>query len=119
MYPESLRNVVRKAWNSVLKATEKQTQVRNSESRDGALGIIDTDTPRMTAQMLLNELVSVLYRCHSDVQLYRPTSVVEMVANTIDMIRTNHSPTESILRMLLHLGYLTEHGTYQLTLNTL
>jgi hypothetical protein len=65
---------------------------------------------------LVNELVSVLYPCYSDVQLYRPTSVVEMDAVTIDIIRTNHSSTESILKMLLHLGYLTKHGTYQLTL---
>jgi len=100
----------------VLKAREKHTQARNSERNDGVRGIVDTDTPRITAHMLVNELVSVLYPCHSDVQLYRPTSVVEMAAISIDMIRTNHSSTESILKMLLHLGYLTEHGTYQRTL---
>jgi len=69
----------------------------------------------MTAQLLVVELDSVLYPCHSDVQLYRPTSVVEMAANTIDMIRTNRSSTESILKMLLHLGHLTNHGIYQRT----
>jgi len=104
---------VRNAWNTVLKAREKHTQARYSERSDDARGIVDTDTPRMTAQRFVNELVSVLYPCHSDVQLYRPTTVVEMAVITIDIIRTNHSSTESILKMLLHLGYLTEHGTYQ------
>jgi hypothetical protein len=99
----------------VLNAKEKHTQARNNERSDGVRGIVDTDTPRMTAQMLVNELVSVLYPCHSDVQLYCPKSVVEMAANTMDMIRTIHSSTESILKILLHLGYLTEHGTYQRT----
>jgi len=103
---------VRNAWNTVLKATEKHTQARNSERSDDVRGIVDTDTPRMTAQTLVNELVSVLYPFHSDVQLYRPTSVIEVAAMTIDTIRTNHSSTECILRMLLHLGYLIEHGTY-------
>jgi len=106
---------VRNAWKTVLKATEKHTQARNSERSDGVRGIFDTGTPRMTAQILVNELVSVLYTCHSDVQLYRPTSVIEMATTTIDMIRTNHSPTENILKILLHLGYLKEHGTYQRT----
>jgi len=110
---------VRKSWNTVLKAIEKQTQARKSESNDGLGGIDHTVTPRMTVNKLVNELVSVLYLCHSDVQLYRPTSVVEMAAITIDMIRTNRSSTESILKMLLHLGYLTEHGIYQLTINIL
>jgi len=50
-----------------------------------------TMTPRMTAQKLVNEFVTVLYSCHSDVQLFRPTSVDEMAANTMDMIRTTHS----------------------------
>jgi hypothetical protein len=99
----------------VLKATEKQTQARHSERRDGALGIIDTDTPRMTAQMLVNELLSALYPCHSDEQLYRPSSVVEMATMKIDIIRTNHSLTVNILKMLLHFWYLTEHCTYQRT----
>ena len=103
---------MRNAWNTVQKATEKHTQAKNSERSKVAIGIVVTDTSRMTAQRLINELVSVLYLCHSDVQLYRPTSVVEMAAITIDMIRTNHSSTVSILKMLLHLGYLTEHGTY-------
>jgi len=107
---------VTNAWNTVLNATEKHTQARNSERSEGARGIVDTATPRMTAQMFVNELVSVLYLFHSDVQLYRPTSVVEIAAITIDMIRTNHSFTDIILKMLLHLGYLTEHGTYQRTL---
>ena len=96
----------------MLKATEKHTQARNSKRSDGARGIVDTDTARMTAQRFVNELVSVLYPCHSDVKLYRPTTVVEMAAITIDMIRTNHSSADSILKTLLHLGYLTEHGTY-------
>jgi len=94
---------VRNAWNTVLKATEKHTQARNSERSDGVRGIVDTDTPRMKAQILMNELVCVLYPCHSDVQLYRPTSVVEKTAKTIDMFRTIQSSTESILKMLLHL----------------
>ena len=96
----------------MLNARQKHTQQRNRERSDGARGIVDIDTHRMTAQTLVNELVSVLYTCHSDVQLYRPTSVIEMAANTIDMIRTNHSSTDSILKMLLHLGNFIEHGTY-------
>ena len=104
---------MRNAWNTVLKARQKHTQARNRERSDVARCIVDTDTPRMTAQILVNELVSVLYTCHSDVQLYRPTGVIEMAANTIDMIRTNHSSTDSILKMLLYLGNLIEHGTYQ------
>ena len=81
--------------------------------RIGARGIVDTDTPKMTAQTLVNELVSVLYPCHSDVQLYHPTSIIEMAANTIDMIRNNHSPTDSILKMLIHFRNLIEDGIYQ------
>ena len=104
---------MRNAWNAVLKATEKHTQARNSERSDGARGIVDTGTPRMTPQRLVNELVIVLYTCHSDVQLYRPTSVVKKATITIDINRTNHSSTESILKILLHLEYSTEHGTYQ------
>jgi hypothetical protein len=107
---------VRCVWNTVLKARKKQTQPRNSEPSDSARGIFDTDTPRMTAQTLVNELVSDLYPCHSDVQPYLPVSVVEMAAFTNDVIRNNHSSTESILKMLLHLGYLTKHGTCQRTL---
>jgi len=103
------------AWITELNATEKHTQARNSERSDGARGFFETDSPRMTAQTLVNERVSVLYPCHSEVQLYRPTSVIEMAAITIDMIRTNHSSTDSILKRLLHLGYLKEHGTYQRT----
>jgi len=61
---------------------------------------------------MVNELVSVLYLCHRDMQLYRPKCLVEMTANTIDVITTNHSSTESILKVLLILGYLEEHGTY-------
>jgi hypothetical protein len=79
-----------------MKAKEKHTPARKSERSYGVRGIVDTDTPRMTAQSLVNELV--LYLCHSDVQLYRPTSVVEMAEITIDMIRTINSSTESILR---------------------
>ena len=93
--------------------TERNTHARCSEFSDGARGIVDTGTPRMTAQTFVNELVSVLYPCHSDRQLCRPKSVVEMVTITIDLIRKNHSSTDSILKMLFHLGYLTEHGTYQ------
>jgi len=101
------------------KATEKQTQAKNRELNDGLRGIVDIDNPRMTAHMLVNELVTVLYLSHSNVKLYRPTSVVEIAAISIDVIRNNHSSTESFLIMLLHLGYLTEHGTYQRTLNIL
>jgi len=104
---------VRFAWNTVLKDKEKHTQAGNRERSDGVRGIVDTDTPRMTAQSFINELVSVLYSCKSDVKVYRPTSVVEMASNTIDKIRTNHSSTDSVLKILLHLGYLSEHGTYQ------
>ena len=107
---------MRNTWNTVLNAREKHTQARNSKRSEGARGIVDTDTPRMTAKRFVNELVTVLYPFHSDVQLYRPSNVVEMAAITIDMIRTNHNRTESILKTLLHLGYLTEHGTYQRTL---
>jgi len=104
---------VRKAWNTVLKATEKHNQARNSERSDVVRGIVDTATPRMTAQTFVNELVSVLYPCSSDLRLYFPKSVVEMAAKPMDIIRTIYSSTESILKMLLHLGYLTGHGTYQ------
>ena len=103
----------------MLKAREKHTQARNSERTEGARGIVDIETPRMIANKLINELVSVLNPCQSDVQLYRPTSVVEIATITIDMIRTILSSKESILKTLLHLGYLTEHGTYQRTLTTL
>ena len=97
LYPESIRNDVRNAWNTVQKAREKHTHARNSERSDGVRGIVDTDTPNITAQRLVSELDSVLYLCHSDVQLNRATSVVEMAAITIEMIRTIHSSTESIL----------------------
>ena len=99
-----------------MKQTEKHTQARNSERNDGVRGIVDTDTPRVIAQTLVNELVRVLYPCHSDVQLYHPTSVVEMFAIRIDMIRIIYSTTENILKMLLHLRFLVEQGTYQRTL---
>jgi hypothetical protein len=89
----------------VLKEREKHTSSKNSELNDGVCGFVDTDTSRITAQTLVNDLVSVLYPCHSDVQLYRPTSLVEMATITIDMIRTNHSSTESILKVFLYLGY--------------
>ena len=106
--PESTRKFVRNAWSTVLKAREKHNQAKNREHSDVARGNVDTDTPRMTAQTLVNELVSVLYTCHSDMQLYGPTSFVAMDAITIDIIRTNHSSTDSILKMLLHLGNLIE-----------
>ena len=96
----------------MLKAKEEQTPARNSERNDGLCGVDHTDTPGMTANMLVNALVSVLYLCHYDVQLYRPTSVVEMAAITIDMIWTILSSTESFLKMLLHIRYLKEHGIY-------
>jgi hypothetical protein len=115
LYQELIRNPVRNAWNTVLKATEKHTQERNSERSDGECGIFDTDTPRITAQMLINELVSVLYPCHSDVQLYRPRNILEISAAKIDMITTTHSFIESVLKMLLHLWYSTEHGKYHRT----
>jgi hypothetical protein len=108
-----VRNVVRNACNTVVKATEKHTQERNNKRSDGVRGIVDTATPRMTAQTWVKILFSVLYDCHSGVQLYRPISVVEMTANTIDMIRTIHSSTESTLMTQLHLGYFTEHGICQ------
>jgi len=100
---------MRNAWNTVLKAREKHTQASNNESSDGVRDIVDTDTPRMTAQTFVNELVSVFYICHSDVRLCRLTSLVEMAADTIGMKRTNHSSTESILKMLLHLVYMKIH----------
>jgi hypothetical protein len=99
---------VRNAWNTVLKAIEKHTQTRNKERSDGVCGIVEIATPRITAQRVVKEPVSVLYPCHFIVQLYRPTSVVEMAAITIDMIRIIHSSKESILNKLLHLGFLTQ-----------
>jgi hypothetical protein len=90
LYPETIRNDVRNALKTVLIAIEQHTQARNSERSDDARGIVDTDIPRMTAQTLVIELVSVLYTCHSDMQLYRPSIVIEIAAITIDMIRTNH-----------------------------
>ena len=101
-----------KSMERCAESHRKQTPGRNSERNVGLRGVDHTDTPGMTAHRLVNELVSVLYTCHSDVQLYRPTSVVEMVAITIDMIRTNHSSTESFLKMLLNIGYLKEQGIY-------
>jgi len=100
---------MRNAWNTVLKAREKHTQASNSESSDAVRDVVDTGTPRMTAQTLVNELVKVFYFCHSDVQLYRLTSVVEMAADTIDMKRTNRIFKESILKMLPHLVYMKIH----------
>ena len=96
----------------MLKATEDQTPARNIERNDDLRGVDHTDSPGMTANRLVNELVIVLYLYHSDVQLYRPTSVVEMAAITIDIIRTILSFTESFLQMLLRIGYLKEHGIY-------
>jgi hypothetical protein len=55
------------AWNTVVKATEKHNQARNRKRSDSARDMDDTDTPRMTAKALYNELVSVLYLYHSDV----------------------------------------------------
>ena len=107
---------MRNACKTVLKSKEKHTQKRKSESSDGLRGIVDTDTPRITAQTLDNDLVSVLYLCHSDVQVSRQISVVEMATITIDMFTAILLSTESILKMLLQLGYLTEHSTYQRTL---
>jgi hypothetical protein len=101
----------------VLKDREKHTQARNSESKDGVCGNVDTATPRITAQTLINEPIGALYPCHSNVQLYRPTSVIEMAAKKIDVISIIDCSTESILKMLLHLGYLSEHGIYQRVLN--
>jgi len=68
----------------VLKTTEKHTQARNRERSEGVRGIVDTDTPRMTDQMLVSELDSIVYCCQSNVKLYRPTILVEMAAITID-----------------------------------
>jgi hypothetical protein len=70
----------------MMKAREKLTQAKNSESSDGVHGIVDTITPRMTAQTLVNALVSVLYPFHTDVHLCLPTSVDQMAAVTINMI---------------------------------
>jgi hypothetical protein len=69
---------VRNAWNTVLNARENHTQARNRERSDGERGIVDTDKPIRTTQMFVNELVSVLFTCHSDMHLYRATSVIEM-----------------------------------------
>jgi len=51
----------------MLKDREKHTQEKNSERSDGVRGNVEIDTPRMTAQSFVNELVSVLYPCHSEV----------------------------------------------------
>jgi hypothetical protein len=110
---------VRNDWKTVLKDKEKHNQARKSERSDGLRGILDTHNPRITGQRFVNELVSVFYLSKSDVKLYRPTSVVEMAAITIDMIRINHSSIKSVLKTLLHLGYFIEHSTYQRTLMVL
>ena len=115
-YPQSIRNVARITWNTVLKAREKHTQARNNESSDGAGDIVDTNTPRMTGHTLVNETDSVLYPCHSDVQLYRPTCVIEMAAITIDMIRTNHSSTESAWQSRVHTSGHSWCSRYQWSL---
>jgi hypothetical protein len=78
--------------------------MRKSESSDVAHDNVDTDTPRNTAQRVVNELVRVLYFCQSDMQQYRLNSVVKMAAKPIDII--NQNSTEIILKMLLNLGYL-------------
>jgi hypothetical protein len=104
---------VRNAWNTVLKSTGKHTQATNSERSGVARVIVDTDTPRMTEETLVNERICILYLFHADVQLHRPKSVVEMAAVTIDMIRTNHSSTENVLKMFFPLEYLAENGTFQ------
>jgi len=104
LLPESIRNVVRNAWNAALKAREEHIQAKNSKRSDGVRGIVDNDTHRRTAKMLVTELVGVLYPCLSDVQLYRPTNVVEMAKNKIDMIRIIHSCRDRILKMPLHIG---------------
>jgi hypothetical protein len=39
---------------------EKHTQARNSERSEGARDIVDTDTPRMTAEKLINETFECL-----------------------------------------------------------
>jgi hypothetical protein len=78
---------VSNAANAEQKGRDKHAQARNSERNDGARGIVHIGTTRMTAQMLVNELVSVLYPYHSDVQLYRPTSVVDMATNTVELMR--------------------------------
>ena len=74
---------MKKAWIIVMKATEKQPQARNSERSDDVRGIVDTDTPKITTKMLVNKLLSVLYPCQSDAQLYRPTSVLEIATKSI------------------------------------
>jgi hypothetical protein len=76
-----------KCLDHCAEAREQHTQPNNSESIDGARGIFDTDNPRMTAQPLANQLVSVLYTCHSDVQMYRPTSVTQISTITIVVIK--------------------------------
>jgi len=50
----------------MLKSREKPTQARNCERSDGVRANVEIDTPRMTALTLVNELVSVLYPCHSE-----------------------------------------------------
>jgi hypothetical protein len=94
---------------------QKHTQTRIANVVTVRVALLTMTPLRIAAHTFVNELDSVLYPCHSDVQLYRPTSVVEMAAVTIDMIRTDHSSTDSILKMTLLLGYLIEGGTYQLT----
>jgi hypothetical protein len=77
---------VRNAWNTLLKARQKHTQAKDNGYSDGADGIFEIDTPRTTANTLVNEFVIIMCLRHSYVQLYRPTCVVKMAAITIDMI---------------------------------
>ena len=74
----------------MLKGREKQTQKWNNEVTESARGIVDTGTPRMRANTLVKEIVFFMYPCHSNVQLFPATSVVEIAEVTIDIIRNNH-----------------------------
>jgi hypothetical protein len=44
----------------------------------------------MRANTLVKEIVFFMYPCHSNVQLFPATSVVEIAEVTIDIIRNNH-----------------------------
>jgi hypothetical protein len=63
-----------------MKARQKHTQESNRERSDGECGIVDTNTPRKTAETVVNELVSVLYTCQPDVQQFRSPNLVKVVA---------------------------------------
>jgi hypothetical protein len=86
-----------------LEHREKHTKMRNANVVTMRVALLTLTPLRITAHTFVNELDRVLYPCHSEVQLYRPTSVVEKAAVIIDMIRTGHSSTDGILNMMFHL----------------